>query len=132
MNTTLLENKIRRIVIKVLKEDKISNSIIGETVEFYNSTFDTIVCLITDFELNEKNNGFKISFRYYDITQENGGFETTLWVANCNKDLAKGFCGLNYEYKRFAKRVGATITSFKTDNKVPVKFTFDKIKNRLK
>ena len=103
----------------------------NENVKFENLNGDEIICLITDFEANEKTKGFKISFRYYNVSQESGGFESTYWVSNCDKSLAKGFCGLKHEAKSWAKLVGATITSFETKNKVGAGFTFSKMKSKL-
>jgi len=104
----------------------------NEVVKFENTNGDKMACLITDFEVNNKTNGFKISFRLYNISEGIGGFETTLWVSNCDKSLAKMFCGFKNDYKNAEQLAGAKITSTKTDNKVPVKFRFETMKKTLK
>ena len=108
-----------------------ANLNMNQLVKSYNSSNDEITCLITDLVKNEYTKGFKISFRYYNVSCENGGFETTLWIANCDIKLAKGFCCLKHEYEYFAKLVGATISSKKTNNKVSERYTYQNMKKIL-
>lgn len=108
-----------------------SEELENQLVKFENSNGDKMVGLITKFELNDKTDGFRISFRLYNMTQENGGFETSLWISNAHIGTAKMFVGPKYDSEHVAKMIGAKITSYKTDNKVGVKFQFDKIKSKL-
>lgn len=104
----------------------------NKVVSSRNSNGDKIACLITDFETNEYTKGFKLSFRLYNVSEGIGGFETTLFISNCDKSLAKMFCGLKANYRYAELLTGSKITSFKTDNKVPAKFRFEKVGEKLK
>lgn len=103
----------------------------NQLVKFQDSNSNEIVCLITNFEEIKNINGFRISFRYYNITQENGGFETTVWISNSAPEMAKAYCGTISEINQTAKAFGAKVNSKKTDNKVGTKFQFQQIKKKL-
>jgi hypothetical protein len=104
----------------------------NDIVKYENANGDKMVALITSFEENTHINGFKISFRLYNINEGVGGFETTLYVANASKSAAKMFCGLKNDYQNAAKMIGAKIISVKTNNKVSIKFQFSSIIERIK
>ena len=110
----------------------ITNKMKNNLVKYENANGDKMVAIITDFEENIYTNGFRISFRLYNITEGIGGFETTLCVANAPKSVAKMFCGSKSDYQNAAKLIGAKINSIKTDNKVGVKFQFSSIKKMQK
>lgn len=103
-----------------------------DLVKYQDDNGDEMVALITDFYENEYINGFKISFRLYNITEGIGGYETTLYVKNAPKEAAKMFCGSKSDFQYAAKMIGAKINSVKIDNRVSSKFHFSSIKNMLK
>ena len=96
-------------------------------VNYQTESGSEMIAIITDLQPIEKVNGFKISFRLYNNTYENGGFETTIWIENADIGLANMFCGMTHEYKAAAKMVGAKINSVKTNNKVSNKWMFDNV-----
>lgn len=104
----------------------------NDLVKYESINGDKMVAMITFFEENTYTNGFRISFRLYNTTEGIGGFETTLYVANAPKGVARMFCGTKIEYQSAAKMLGAKINSVKTDNKVGAKFQFSSIKKMLK
>lgn len=88
---------------------KTRNLIGKEVCSEYDNGFK-LVYLITDFETNKYTKGFKIAFRTYELTKGIGGFETTLWVSNCDPELAEAFCGETHEYRFVEKMLKAKIT----------------------
>ena len=99
------------------------------TVKYQNSANHEMVGVITDLQENAKINGFRMSFRVYNSTEGNGGFETTVIVENAAIACAKMFVShVDGEIKQVAKMVGGKVITLKHDNKVPVKFQYSNIK----
>jgi len=88
--------------------------------------------LITKKETNDRMIGFTMTFRTYSLTFENGGTEITIWVKGVGIETANMFLGDIHESKKIANMLGAEICSYKTNNKVPVAFKYNKMKSILK
>lgn len=76
-------------------------------------------------------NGFKMSYRTYDLQHECGGYETTIIVNNASVTIAPSFTGMKHEVKATAKVFGAEIVKMTVNNIVSEKFNFRNIKNQL-
>lgn len=100
-------------------------------VKFFNSNNDTMVGIITELEPISVVDGFKISFRLYNATEQSGGYETSLWVKNAPIGLAKLFVAPKSEWKSMETLSGGKITSHKINNSVPVKYQYEKIVNQI-
>jgi len=82
-------------------------------------------------KIESTGNGFKMSFRTYDLQNECGGFETTVIVNNASVAIAPSFTGMKHEIKAVAKVFKAEIVKMTVNNIVSEKFRFQNIKNQL-
>ncbi len=96
--------------VRVVTETKVFNDF-GNLVNAVN------IFVITRLDKNNTS-GFILAFRTYSETFENGGFETTLWISNCEMKNAEMFLGTVENAKRIASTMNAGIDSFKINNKL--------------